>query len=187
MLNFLIECKKSNPELVNWIFFPKFPYPNSPSLYMTEVRNRRDNNGRWAAHMLVRTLSTPLTTMDEAWETKANFKKANDKGRTKTSNADVSEAAYQVTLATQAISQEVIERVMASDRDVNLPWSRQVFLPVIVTSAHLFVCNFDVKKVSAATGEISFEHAKLSPAAGVLTSIPFPAICNQALRTYRMC
>src|SRR5260370_23979940 len=37
LLTLLIECKKNNPNLVNWVFFPKQPVGQTPYLTVTRI------------------------------------------------------------------------------------------------------------------------------------------------------
>ena len=167
-LTLIIECKKNNPEFVNWVFVPSLSpkHSNRISVPVIVNKSRPDSPVGWEVKTdLTRMHLDALQYADEARETKgARQSTSNDESRTETSDA-VTEAAYQVTLATQAISLEEVEsssrRGKEASSTTRMSWDMQALLPVIVTSAHLFTCDFDPKEVEAGSGEIPYDKAKL--------------------------
>ena len=171
LLTLAIECKKNNPDFVDWIFF------------LAAKQNQIcEFSAIYAAATNQNALGVDVTTgfnqkhygdisiADDGRETKGNYqssaqkKQQEDKTKTKTSNAAISDAAYQVALATQAIFTEEkgITLQKHADRQNRFPKIRQqVFLPVILTTANLYTCEFDVKDIAAATGEIPFDRTTL--------------------------
>jgi hypothetical protein len=158
----LIECKKNNPEFVNWVFFPKASQPRSISLSAIETSGEAAFSGLYDAEIVL--FHSPIVA-DGGRETKGNYLSYNKQksDKTKTSNAAITEAAKQIALATLAITKE--ESYRAAEARTNamqaLP-KRTVIIPIIVTSAQLFVCEFDPQDVNIETGEIPFAKAKLS-------------------------
>lgn len=180
-LTLIIECKKNNPEFVNWVFFPSLSPKHSNRMSVPIIVNKSlpDTPVGWEVKTdLTRMHLDGLQYADEARETKgAGQGTPNDKSKTETSNA-VTEAAYQVTLATQAIFWEEVEsssrRGKEASSTTQMSWNMQVLLPVIVTSAHLFTCDFDPKEVDAGSGEIPYDKAKLVEHPYLVFTYPLP-------------
>jgi hypothetical protein len=167
-LTLIIKCKKNNPEFVNWVFFPPLSpkHSNRISVPVIVNKSRPDTLVGWEVKTdLKRMHLDGLQYADGARETKGACQStSDDRSKTETSNA-VTEAAYQVTLATQAIFWEEVKsssrRGEEASSTTQMSWDMQALLPVIVTSAHLFTCDFDPKEVDAGSGEIPYDKAKL--------------------------
>jgi len=177
-LTLIIECKKNNPSFVNWIFFPKSSGQNA-SLFLRHLENvpRVDSPGQWKVGSVIKTVSNSLIMTDEARETRGSYLKVKENDRTKTSNAAVTEAAYQVALATQAIAMEEKEfsKVLgASNPALPMTWREQVILPMIITTARLYTCEFDAGDVSPKTGEIPLHKASLVEQSHLFFEYPIP-------------
>jgi len=130
----LIECKKNNPDFVNWIFFPK---PSSreknAAFLLSTLQNVPDQTP-----YVRRGTRTPLGQFyfsvpiaDEARETRGSYIGYKKGDKTKTANAAISEAAYQVALATQAICLEEgqfssILGFGSPSGTTEMPWNEQV-------------------------------------------------------------
>lgn len=168
-----IECKKRHPDFVNWVFFPASA--TSPSVPMVRVHQ---TDGKSLGSLIVpKVLRTDLIIADEARETKGDYLKVKEGDRTKTANTAITEASAQVTIATQfLLTQE--KRIMdQKTRNINNgtpPMSRQTFLPMIVTTAHLFTCNFQDADVGLETGEIPLSRASLTGCPYLLYNYPVP-------------
>jgi len=114
---------------------------------------------------------------DEARETRGKFSSASIRPRekTRTSNAAVYDAARQVCLATQAIATEEVEFSRAVNGRQEGPYYRKhLLIPIIVTTARLFVCEFDPAEVDVALGTIPFGKVKLRPVDELLYEFPLP-------------
>jgi hypothetical protein len=95
---------------------------------------------------------------DDARETRGTYSQYTKGDKTKTSNAAISDAAYQVAIGTQAISSEEeirSSRLGDSSARTKRGWSTQVVVPAIVTSARLFSATYDPRRVAAENGEIA--------------------------------
>ena len=106
-----------------------------------------------------------------------NLQFKNQGTKTRTSNAAVSDAAYQVALATRAIVSEdstFSEKLGNSQPSPPAPWNARRLFPVIVTTAKLFVCEFDPNNVSPITGEIEYARAALTEASQLVYEYPLP-------------
>jgi hypothetical protein len=178
-LTLLIECKKNNPELVNWVFFPKYSVPSTSSVIVEKIDNTPHPAAPgWAVTAKVQRINSSLVATDEARETRGDYHLyKNDRSKTKTSNAAIHEAAHQVALATKAISHQDANfslRLGSAAVPPPMPWKEQVFLPAIVTSAHLFTCDFDPADVDHETGEIPYEKATLTKHPWLVFEYPLP-------------
>jgi hypothetical protein len=186
LLTLPIECKKHNPEFVNWIFFPlrRIGIPHPVQMYMLEnVRLDQPSNGQenpawpWRVQQSIHTFPLSLMPSDAAWETRGQYQDNKRGNKTKTSNAAITAAASQVALATKALihQEQAISEVLArSSPSVVMPYREQLFLPTIVTTAKLFACSFHPSMVDSATGEIAREHPKLMPLPSVCFQYPLP-------------
>lgn len=167
LLTLLIECKKNNPNLINWVFFPKHPLPRMTRVAIREIENLPRSNPEvgWDVRMSVKPIESAIPVTDDARETRGSYMRYKGRDKTKTSNRSISDAAHQIALATQAITLEEwkFSRALgaASTRPV-MAYRKQRFLPAIVTSARIFTCDFDPTDVSPATGEIPYEKARLN-------------------------
>lgn len=178
-LTLLIECKKNDPRFVNWIFFPKYPSIAKHPLvlsYLDNVPHPREL-GQWDVQggLTERVWTGPLA--DEARETRGDYRRHESDDKTMTSNKAISDAAEQVALATQAIATEEAKfsRTLGTHPSrPPMPWAMHFFLPVIVTSARLYTCDFDPAHVDPATGEIPHDKATLKPQPQVLYEYPLP-------------
>lgn len=171
-LTLLIECKKNNPEFIEWIFFPArasstfFPY--------VEIKSTQTNINDPEIELRYLQVSHNLTVADDAWETRGNYgeykrrledQRRSTQGVTKIAKNAVSDAARQIALATQGIVVEGADPMNCmrfnptSDPLVDM----KLFVPTIVTSARLFKCEFDPKDINGSTGEIPYDRVKLTP------------------------
>ena len=182
-LQLLVECKKNNPEYVDWIFFPTSPHrPIKTTVWVLESRFvtfRTQGNNPYIPFPHLQELRTDLVIADEARETKGNYlsRIKKDQQLTRTSNTAITEAATQIALATQAIlyQEEQTLKKYFQRNPVNHPVSLPpVFLPVIVTTANLFTCDFQDVDVDLATGEIPFEKVVLQSHSCLLYDYPVP-------------
>jgi hypothetical protein len=97
--------------------------------------------------------------------------------KTKTSNAAVTHAARQITLATHAIAaieeQDSEFRSSLQPRPV-MDEGERLFLPMIATTARLLVCTFDPSDVDPKTGEIPYTNATLAEHPALVYEYPIP-------------
>lgn len=169
-LSFPIECKKNNPEFVDWIFFSQSARTAS-DLYVQGIgiRTQYGNAGNWAIQPLRWRMKYDLVVCDEARETKGKYLSIKEqKDRTKTSNAAITDAATQIAIATQSILQQenqILQKlssaILNSQGGGMPPYASFLCFPTIVTTANLYTCEFEEAEVDLATGEIPFNKAKL--------------------------
>ncbi len=194
ILSLLIECKKNNPEFVKWLFFPKHPgpgqFPEGPTTNRIAVRQvglRREsgsaNNLTVLPQVARRRLDRSIVIADEARETRGAYKDHKNVGtKTKTANTAITEAAYQVALATQAIffSESQFLKLSLDSVDMprvelpDVPWVKQMFLPIVVTSAQLFTCDFRTEDINPVSGEIPFSKVAVTEQQQLIFEYPLP-------------
>jgi hypothetical protein len=165
-LTLLIECKKANPEFVDWIFFVKQGEPSPIRYTKIDIDSAAPGTALWWSKLLSSTEGLSGLLANEARESRGSYVRRKGNDRTKTSNAAITEAARQVALATQAIKYERINFLRRISHPVPQPpqpFKRQVFLPVIVTTARLFACDFNPAAVSIDDGEIPWDKVTLTP------------------------
>ena len=168
-----VECKKCNPELAHWVFFPV----SSTSLSSPMVRVHQTDGRSYSSLIVLKSLQTDLVITDEARETRGEYQKVKQGDKTKTANASITDAATQITIAAQFLLTQ--EKRIMNERLKNLnnpapPLSRQVFLPPIVTTAHLFTCDFQDADVDLEKGEIPLSKASLTHHPYLLYNYPVP-------------
>jgi hypothetical protein len=182
-LSFPIECKKNNPEFIDWVFFPR-PAHAVPDLYVRviEIQKQPGPAGTWAMSTLHQRIQYDLVVADEARETKGNYqliKKNQD--RTKTSNTAITDAATQIAIATQSLLQQeyqIIQRlssaILTSQGGGFTPYASLFCFPTIVTTANLYTCEFQDEDIDLATGEIPWDKAKLKKCPYLLFNYALP-------------
>jgi hypothetical protein len=130
-----------------------------------------------AYHLAPAKIYPGLILADEGREVRGEYTgyKGNESNKTKTANNAITEAARQIALATQAVylksAGQIREAINSSPKP---PWAHQIYLPIILTTARLFSCQFDPKDVNPITGEILFGKAKLEEQKVVLFEYPLP-------------
>lgn len=176
----LIECKKANPEFVNWVFFPKPDCP-TPSPFSFAQANNKPNetgSGSWSPQVALQNGSTTLSMASDAREVRGDYAgHKNDNNKTKTSNAAIQDAAYQVALATRAIIHEEISllgKVRISPDHPAPPWMSKIYVPLIVTTAKLLRVDFSSRSAKLDSGEIDLHDATLTPVQSIVYEYALP-------------
>jgi hypothetical protein len=137
-------------------------------------RSSQEVGSHWAPYREIAYLVIPpnIALTDDGREVKGNYQakwelsqkngKQLPKDFAKTSNAAITEAAYQIALASQALLHQTRrnQELLASGKVEPMPPYRQVFLPLIVTTANLWICQFPAEKVNIITGEIPFSEVQ---------------------------
>lgn len=177
LLTLLIECKKNNPEFIDWVFFPhpdiKHPKHFTGSLIAHKPVEGVENKWETTA-MLSPMISLEWIPTSDAWETRGNYVEYKKGDKTKTSNAAINDAAHQIALATRAVFQEELGNSVALSTHAEMPYAHQIFIPTIVTTAKLFTCKFNPKDIDEKTGEIPYAEASLEEQPYLLYEYPLP-------------
>jgi len=179
-LTLLVECKKNNPNFINWVFFEHSNTRRTKhfvgSLIANKLLDNTDNKWETSA-ILGPMISLEWIPTSDAWETRGNYSKYKKGDKTKTSNAAISQAAHQISLATKAIFNEELNNskaLSARTADAEIPYIHQIFIPTIITTAKLFTCKFYSKDIDEKSGEIPFSMVALSEQPYLLYEYPLP-------------
>jgi len=180
LLTILIECKKNNPEFIDWVFFPHSDTKRQKHFTGSLIANNplEGSGNKWeTTAMLSPMISLEWIPTSDAWETRGNYLKYKRGDNTKTSNAAISQAAHQIALATKAVYEEELSNSKTlSVRTANAekPYVQRIFIPTIVTTAKLFTCKFNSKDIDEKTGEIPFSKVTLEEQPYLLYEYPLP-------------
>jgi hypothetical protein len=102
-IELLIECKKNNPDFIDWVFFPQPVHRSPRPLIRLITVDRKGQANSWKTEREFRLLTHNLIMSDEARETKGDYQKIKQRDWTKTSNAAITDAAKQVVIAIQSL------------------------------------------------------------------------------------
>jgi hypothetical protein len=179
-INLLIECKKNNPEFVDWIFFQRQrasmqnPYTVSQ---VTNVPKVAPSTG-WEVSAAIRRVSWSGLVSDDGRETRGDYLSLkNERQKTKTANAAIADAAHQVALSTRAVVAEQmrLSNTRGAHATATMPsWESALYFPIIATTANLYLCSFNAEDVSPERGELEFSKARLEPASQILYEYALP-------------
>jgi hypothetical protein len=136
-------------------------------------------NSKWTHQVAVQTASAIEFISNDSREVRGDYSKNRQGDKTKTSNAAIQEAAYQVAIAQRAIVQRDSELLAKAQKANGLqgpPWKTKVYLPIIVTTANLYQVNFDINDVSIKTGEVINTAPTLSPVNSLIYEYPLPKV-----------
>ena len=179
VIDTLIECKKANPEFVNWVFFPRSDSVPTAKFSFANATNAPNPNGvgPWTSELQLRNGTTTVDPASDAREVRGNYLKHQGGNKTKTSNAAIQEAAYQVALACRAVVSEessLLDRARGSPEHPAPPWTGKAYIPIIATTAQLLRMDFSPKATDLASGEIAFADAKLTPVQSIVYEYALP-------------
>ena len=122
----LIECKKNNPEFVDWMFFLK-PGGQGSGVLLPHIEIDTSHGPQLRTTIQPILLHQPtLRFVNDARETRGAYQSYKGQNKTKTSNAAITEAATQIALATASIYSEEIQQARddLSRRSPQNPQSR---------------------------------------------------------------
>jgi hypothetical protein len=113
---------------------------------------------------------------NEARELRGQYEDLKRNEITRTSTKAIGEAAYQVALATHAIIDEQFRgtRDRSDDGKTVFDWERRLFMPVIATTAKLFLADFDPATVDSESGTIPTSALTLQPTEWLWYLYPVP-------------
>jgi hypothetical protein len=158
-IHFLVECKKADPKLKSWLFYS---YENQVS--GTAILDFSQSSGEaWKVDTFVFDIKPKLGFQSEPLcfygrEVKGKFESALQKDDTKSSSERISSACLQATQAANGIYSELGEYYDKISRPgqvtpVKAPCRKWV-LPLVVTTADLFIVEIETGAISAANGEV---------------------------------
>lgn len=179
VVDVFIECKKANPDFVNWIFFKRIatPDPSQPGIVQIDVVQSEGANPSWSTSTMITDISTSISVATDAREVRGDYVNYKKNKKTKTSNASIQDAAYQVALASRALISEesrLLKYAQKLSEQTAPPWRRKFYVPVICTTAQLYIAEFVPDAVNPKSGEIDLDQATLSPTSNILYEFPLP-------------
>lgn len=129
------------------MFFPKPDSPTPSPFSFTRADNKLNEagSGPWSTQVSVHRGTTTISMASDAREVRGDYTKYQGDNKTKTSNAAIQEAAYQVALATRAIVHEevsLLDKACKSPDHPAPPWMSKAYMPLIATTAKLFRVDF---------------------------------------------
>lgn len=167
-----VECKKADPRFKEWVFFKKFGGDNRfrhASLALTNpkveqpIRLLREGN--------------LIDLYDFGRELTGQYTKERqtETPSTKTTSQRIQDAAQQAALTVRSLAHELWTRI--PDRKTKaLDWATLNqwihFVPLVLTTAKLLVCDFDAGNVDLQSGEISPESVTFEEKRFVLYDYP---------------
>lgn len=179
VIDVMIECKKANPDFVNWAFFPRSNSAPPTTFSFANAKNTPNprGSGPWTTELQLRNGTTPLDIASDAREVRGDYLKHQGANKTKTSNAAIQEAAYQVALTCRAVVSEessLLGRARCSPEHPAPPWTEKAYIPIIVTTGELLLVNFSTKSTNLASGEVALNEATLTPVQSVVYEYALP-------------
>ena len=143
----LIECKRADPSYVYWLFgAPRLPFGRALCSTLGFECHEFGVNHPYKASRLVEQLHFTIETYDaESWL------EVKEVSRKRTSTPQNIESAFvQVLTGVGGFAQEQI-RQKGKGREL----FKSFFVPVVVTTAQLYVASYEVKNIDLSTGKIA--------------------------------
>ncbi|MBA4385805.1 MAG: hypothetical protein C0410_13795 [Anaerolinea sp.] len=176
---FPIECKKHNPDFIDWIFYPtvqnKIINPNYSYYSHIELYTAKDENGYSSKIGMIDKLFPDIPISSDCREVRGNYSNVPNGTKTKTANNSITEASYQVTLATHSL---VNEHFKLNEKQINdnneYLFGKYIYIPIIVTTANLFFLDYSIDNIEISSGEIDTGKVKLDPIDMLWYEYPIP-------------
>ena len=75
VIDALIECKKANPEFINWVFFPKHDLTQQTAFRFANVTtaSNSDGSGQWSIQTQLQTGTTTIGIASDAREVRGDY------------------------------------------------------------------------------------------------------------------
>jgi len=179
-LNAFIECKKNNPDFIDWVFFEADASDTKAKrIWIQEVRADVGTDALTnyqGAKVFIHPLESVGPVTDDGYETKGTYDVPTERKNTKTSTEAISNACHQVALATQGIlaEEQRFMKMRAKLGSAKIPYFSETFLPLIVTTANLKTVSFDPASVDPASGTVAFDAVSLKDAKWLSYLYPLP-------------
>ena len=140
-----VECKKADPKLKHWVFEPhRSPLAQDMPLFMFTKEGENWFTQRY-------NLPSLGYKTDDDYENCVNVFEFNEDSGTLTRNADKAlRAYYAIKQANEAIP-GIIEKIPSLSRQ---PAARNFVMPIVVTTANLWITQYDPQDINKATGDI---------------------------------
>lgn len=155
-----LECKKADPGFTDWVFFRK----HGDNLRFRHLTFIREGDAAQAGGLFVAE-GNLHTLCDDGRELKGDYR---GKDRTRSTTSRIQDAARQAALATLSTATTLRNKPQP-------PLDRIRFIhlvPVVITTANLFLCEFDLGDVQQVTGQLPPKAAKYQPVDYVVYDYP---------------
>lgn len=154
----LVECKRADPEYVYWLFgSPGLPPGKAHcSVLVLEGEEATKTQGR-RIHTTVEMLNLNISTYDaKSWAAVRDIPQKPSSKRL--SNIDNIEKAFaQVLIGTSGFANEQYEQ-----RSKDFSVFKAFFLPIVVTTANLYVAHYKLQDISIETGKLEMDKVYLA-------------------------
>lgn len=186
VIDLLIECKKADPNLSSWIFFKsekKLKHSYILNCKLKEKINKESKgHSKWEIETFSRDFSksfklSKIKVCNDGRELKSEFTKKPQKNDTKTSTARIQNGACQVCHAFRSLYADEIDflrEVLNKNNDPKDKTHIRIFIPIVVTTADLYVANFKAGDVKKIEGVIDYRKVKFSKSPQLLYEFPLP-------------
>lgn len=159
-LYIVAECKRANPALSNWCFF-KAPFVR---------RNRSDEavfveQLSWGPDQAMRSNVTALAYTSEAYHIGLEAKSSAPGEEVTRGRGAIDEAATQVVRGVNGLIENFGRSAVGAG-------ASKFLIPVVFTTARLWVSNADLSKADLATGELRANQVSLIPKAWLAYQFP---------------
>ncbi len=155
----VIECKRVNPNRAHWLFGNPNNAENNAASFIN-LSSQHDRSGNYRTLYSLRQLSCSKVTsyiVDNWWLEQRTYE-----NKRVISPNPIESTLLQVNLGVTGLG-----------RELELQWSKTfpkqsvLFIPVILTTAPLFIASYDVEDVDLTTGDISVNKVNFGPAAEI--------------------
>ncbi|MCX6740321.1 MAG: hypothetical protein NTZ49_03780 [Candidatus Parcubacteria bacterium] len=177
LLFLIIECKKANSNIKNWIFLNE-SLDKKPLFIFSDII---DNNLMYERKYLTRQLTFP----DLGYRLIGDFNycnqsiETNDKLTTINRNQDdkIYKAIRQAAHGSYALENKIPKYIEGISNKVNfLQFKHFIYLPVVVTTANLYLTKLDYKKIQ--NGDVNFKDIDMEEKKWLSYEFPLPDFIN---------
>jgi hypothetical protein len=160
-----IECKKADPRLKHWVFEPHRPTTPKQQELIMSVKNGNCFYNRW--------YNFPGLGYNaySDYENCVNVFEFNETdGRLSRQGQKELRAYYAIKQANESVP-GVVDKIPALSRNSSY---HNVIVPIVVTTANLWVTDYDPAEISKENGDIPIDKLELKPKNWVIYSYPVP-------------
>lgn len=171
LLFLVIQCKRANNSIKNWIFL-KENKDKHPVFIFSDVDEELNEKKFITRHLTFPDLGYPAVA---SFDYCNNVIEVNDKFSSVNRNQEekVYKAIRQANLGIYALENKIPKYIENLTTDISLDSFRHfIFLPVVVTTANLYMADFDYKNVNR--GDISHQDVKYEEKKWLTYEFPLP-------------
>jgi len=166
----VIECKRANPDFKTWVFFPEYSLKGgeSPMTFSRVLRHNDtvDMDSKVVWYDRINYNEKSIDYCYDALEVRLD----SDNGKSivpkrvgkqkNTTNDEITKASNQATSGTLGFAIEERKFLKTAGREMRKKHQATLFIPVIVTTAALKVCDFEPQNVDISTGTLKTKGAQ---------------------------